>query len=71
MPRLSAAKQRLIKDALDADIDVPEIASLAECHIATVYRMRSSLDLFGSPYPPSCGIIGRPRTFTDEEEGVK
>ena len=71
MPRLSDAKQRVIRDGLEADMEPEEIAEVAQCGISTVYRLRLNLELFGALYLPSCMPIGRPRTFTCEEEEVR
>jgi hypothetical protein len=70
MPRVSGEKQKIIKDGLEAGLDVEEVRKLAVVSPVTVYRMRLSLELFGTLYPPTYGTIGRPRTFTSEEEEV-
>lgn len=40
------------------------IVAATQVHRATIYRIRTSLDVWGTPYPPSLAKIGRPRLLT-------
>ena len=36
-------------------------------HRSTIYRLRLSWELFGTPYPPPVSLIGRPSILTDNQ----
>lgn len=63
MPRCSKRKVNTIIAGLAAGWLPSVIAEQAEVSKMTVYRMRTSLDLWGEPYPPSIAKIGRPRSL--------
>ena len=47
------------------------IVAATQVHRATIYRIRTSLDVWGTPYPPSLAKIGRPRLLTALHKKVR
>ena len=39
------------------------IAAATQVHYSTIYRMRTSLDVWGTPYPPPIAQQGRPQAL--------
>jgi len=70
MPRCSAGKVNTIVAGLEANWPIGVIAEQAVVSPMTVYRIRTSLDLRGEPYPPFVAVIGRPRSLLPVHEEV-
>jgi len=70
MPRCSKGKVNTKVAGLEAGWPPGVIAEQAEVSAMTVHRMRTSLDLWGEPYPPSIAKIGRPRSLLPVHEEV-
>ena len=47
------------------------IAAATQVHYSTIYRMRTSLDIWGTPYPPPMAQQGRPRALAPIHEQVR
>jgi len=70
MPRCSIGKVHTIIAGLEANWPIAAIAEQAAVSHMTVYRIRTSLDLWGEPYPPSVAVMGRPRSLLPVHEEV-
>ena len=46
------------------------IVAATQIHKTTIYHIRTSLDVWGTPYPPSLAKIGRPQVLTTLHENV-
>lgn len=64
--KTNEATTNLICSHLNKGTKPTEIASIAECHLATVYRIRRNLKLYNSPAAPKQATAGRPEKLSDE-----
>ena len=71
MPRIKPYRVHQICIALFYGWKVAWIAAATQVGIMTVYRIRTSLDVWGTPYPPPLGAIGRPSALLAAEIEVR
>jgi hypothetical protein len=55
---------------LKSNEEVPAIEEATKVAKSTIYRIRLNLDIWGTPYPPSTVILGRPRGLLPYQEEV-
>ncbi|KAK2764896.1 hypothetical protein FQN54_008593 [Arachnomyces sp. PD_36] len=65
-PKTPDSTTSLILTHLSTGTKPTEIASLANCHLATVYRIRRNLKLHNSPSAPKTATQGRPQKLSKE-----
>ena len=65
-PRLPVDKQADLQYLLfETDYSIAFIRRSTGVHRSTIYRLRLSWELFGTPYPPPCVLRSRPPILTD------
>lgn len=70
MSRLPDGVVNRVLQYLDANKPVNEIIERFKVSRATVFRIRLSYDVFGTPYPPKPVKLGRPKALLLAEELV-